>query len=194
MMNNMQITDGLASWHTSWGVNKTAISKRGTQGSHEARQQKWIFQDPLFSEEKFHFFVKSSSILNQIQYVASAEHRDYMAAAYAANNEILFSGEFADRKPAKTKRGNQKLKPRNGEKRKREVEVVDVEQSQRAREQELTRDMTFEQGSYPWDNPRNEIIDWLKRPVRLCRTNRKVTPEHKAWFNGLLIEFGLPTV
>ena len=131
---------------------------------------------------------------NTLGYVPSTEHRAYMAAAADANNEILFSGEFLDREPAKTKRGNQKLKLRNGEKRKREVEVVDVEQVERVRQQELTRDMTFEQGSYPWDNPRNEIIDWLKRPVRLCRTNRKVTPEHKAWFNGLLVEFGLPTV
>ena len=132
---------------------------------------------------------------NTLGYVASDEHRAYMAAANDANNEIMFGEvEVPDRATAKTKRGNQTLKPRSGYKRKREVFVVDVAQLERVREQELTRDMTVEQGSYPWDNPRNEIIDWLKRPVRLCRTNRKVTPEHKAWFNGLLVEFGLPTV
>jgi hypothetical protein len=116
-----------------------------------------------------------------------------MAAANDANNEIIFSGNYSDREPAKTKRGNQTLKLRNGEKRKREVEVV-VRDLEREEKNELTRDMAEEMGTYPRFNPRNEIIDWLKRPVRLCRTTRKVTPEHKAWFNGLLVEFGLPTL
>ncbi len=142
-----------------------------------------------------YFFDSERICNNTLGYVPSDEHREYMAAANAANNEIIFSGNHSDREPAKTKRGNQKLKARNGEKRKREeVEVVDVQQLERVKQQELTRDMTEERGSYPWDNPRNEIIDWLKRPVRLCRTSRNVTQEHRAWFNGLLVEFGLPTV
>ncbi len=60
------------------------------------------------------YFLDSERICNNtLGYVASDEHRAYMAAANDANDEIIYSGEISHREPARTKRGNQKLKSRN---------------------------------------------------------------------------------
>ena len=137
----------------------------------KAKEQEYV--DTLEEEEQddvkaleraptacFEYINNSERIFeNTLGYVCSSEHTAFMQQVRM--DAMLLMMENTIERAGDTKRGNQKLKPRNGEKRKREVEVFDVEQVERVREQELTRDMT---------------------------------PEHKTWFNGLLIEFDLPTV